>query len=153
MKRFLTSIVISITLITIGFTTLFFEIPTFEIVDVKKEDNVISKSYQIDDLIKNDEIDIEIDGSFMHVTIKEDLNNDDEILIEYSQQITLEQKRSKLLFEGYSRHSFSSFKEMAVKFVDGLKDKKIYVNYGYTDNEIIIHCSAKNRKYLNIDYN
>lgn len=151
MKRFLISMVVAITFITIGFTTLFFEIPSFEIVEVNEESKM-TKTFQVEDLIDNDEIDIEVDNSYVYVRIEDDLKNDDEIEIEYSKNIQMEEKRTKLVFEGYSDHSYSRFRDAIEDFVEGLKEKKIYVNYDRYDNEVIIHCSPSNRKYINVKY-
>lgn len=156
MKRFLVSMAVSITFITIGFTSIFFEFHKYEIVDYTNDDRTpISDTLKVSDVIKNDKIMIELDGSYLYVDILDDLKDDSVIVIDYPSHVRTEIKDTILLEGGsYSSHSYSyrRFKDLADIFVDGLKDGKIYVNIGEESNRIVVHCSPNMRNKIRVQH-
>lgn len=157
MKRFLISMAVSITCITIGFTSLFFELHSYEIVDYKEEGQLSSDTLKVADVMRNDRIEIDLDDSYLYVDFQDDLTDDSIIVIDYPANVDMEVNSKKItLFSNYySSHSYSYRRLRGVldDFIDGLKDGKIYVDFdGLYSNHIVIHCSSEMRSKIQVDY-
>ena len=128
MKKFLMSMAVSITCITIGFTSMLFELRTFEIVELEYDEAVNKQTVEVTEaLLRNDKIRILLEDSYLY----------------------------KIYLEGYEHfnHSYRYFNSMFDRFVEGWKDRKIYVNVnGFSNNRIIIHCSPEIGRKIHVEY-
>ncbi|MCI8271397.1 MAG: hypothetical protein HFG16_03680 [Erysipelotrichaceae bacterium] len=156
MKKFLMSMAVSITCITIGFTSMLFELRTFEIVELEYDEAVNKQTVEVTEaLLRNDKIRILLEDSYLYVDIQEDLEKSDEIVIQYPLHVNTQIKNNKIYLEGYEHfnHSYRYFNSMFDRFVEGWKDRKIYVNVnGFSNNRIIIHCSPEIGRKIHVEY-
>lgn len=156
MKKFLMSMAVSITCITIGFTSMLFELRTFEIVELEYDEAVNKQTVEVTEaLLRNDKIRILLEDSYLHVDIQEDLEESDEIVIQYPLHVDTQIKNNKIYLEGYGHfnHSYRYFSSMFDRFVEGWKDRKIYVNVnGVESNRVIIHCSPEIGRKIRVEY-
>lgn len=154
MKRFLFSIAVSITCITIGFTSILFEFHSYEIVENKENTSVLTQTINAKDVLHNDRLEIRLEDSYLYADIRDDLKSTNEIVFEYPSHVEVDVKSDRVELEGngYSSHSYRRFRDALDTFIDGLKEKKIYVNFAEASNHIVIHCSPELRSKIDIIY-
>ena len=158
MKRFLFSMAMSITFITIGFTSLFFELHSYEVVDYQDDTATYSSdTIKVEDIIRSDRINIDLEDSYLYVDFEDDLTDDSVIVIDYSSDVNINvtSKSINLEADHYNSHSYSyrRLRNMLDEFINGLQDGKIYVNLTDSYNHrIIVHCSSKIRDKIQVNY-
>lgn len=155
MKKFLVSLIIGITLMAIGTTMLVFEIKDFKIVDDRGEymskDTYKSHTFNVS---KNDLIITFKNVSGTSYEWKYDDTMKDEVKVELfgNTDYKIYDKDNKLTIfnRGYHKDSDMDGFDYFNRFIDGLKQKKIY-NYT-TSSDIVITSSYKNQDHVKIDY-
>ncbi|MEF9920513.1 MAG: hypothetical protein RR945_10125 [Erysipelotrichaceae bacterium] len=130
MKKFLITISVSFMLIFVGMTTIIFELKDFEF--VSHEYMVPFETKEIT-LLKDENFIIE---NVDQHNIKWVINNEvkDELKIKINPFVTTEFKHNYLKIKG------TSFKgiDMLTYFIDGLKDKKVYINENIINDSLIL---------------
>lgn len=146
MRRFLFSILLSVTLLTIGTTLVFFEIRQFEFVDIDSSDEML-------DTLK---VTVDPDRSFkitimpwQTITYIEDDKAEYDVQIQIPKSLSYDHDKNSLEIEnGYShRYRWNFMQSYFDTLLEGLKEQKVYV-YDHTSDEIIITCSKEAKKVI-----
>ena len=141
MKKFLTSLIIGVTMMAIGVTMLMFEIKDFEVIqEVSESSDRNQVTFSANDVHR-----IIIDGyQGYEWKIDEDLKNEIQIIFPSNLQVNKHQHR--IYIEG---ESMDELEEMNL-FLEGLKDKKIYSNVAMED--VVIVSSSETMDAIEVYY-
>lgn len=159
MKKFLISFIIGLVLISAGSAMLVFEWKDYEFVDAS--DKYLDK-------FNDDEFEFDIKENGLLIEMNDDLKSfpiqyeyDDKmkgkVRIEFPNNMKYKLRSNTLIFkdlhyDNFDLKRFNEMKGVFDVFVDGLKEKKIYVMNDYNKYGIKVTCSKEEKEKITIIY-
>lgn len=155
MKKFLISFIIGVTMIAIGVTTLVFEIKDFEFIDHRYDTHDTSTQVQSTTFSdKNPTLDI--DNSIRYEWENDNSMKDGEVRVEAIPDISVKISRKRIKIEYhksksyYLNHRYGTDWDMFMTFLEGLKERKIYVTDEFST--VCLTSNATTRNSFTIQY-